>query len=173
MKYPHFIIVILLSTLLYQSCVCTSSDATYVYLVRHADKGGKDSLSLEGIERAYQLKHLLVNSQINTVFSTDYNRTKDTAHPLATSLNKKVKIYNAKTLDVLAKEIKDNYKGKRLLVVGHSNTTPSMVNLLLNNESLSSIDEKEYDKLYLVVLNQCGKSELVEMQYGVESPKKH
>jgi hypothetical protein len=87
-------------------------------------------------------------------------------------LKKEVEIYNAKNLDTLAKDINENYKGKRVLVVGHSNTTPSMVNLLLNKESLSSIDENEYDKLYLVILNQCCDSELVEMQYGVESPKK-
>jgi len=152
------------------SCKCDSAESTYIYLVRHADKGGKDSLSMEGITRADQLKHMLSKTGIDMVFSTNYNRTKDTAKPLAEALNLEVEMYNPKDLEAFSVQLKENYPGKRILVVGHSNTTPTLTNFLMGNEHLKQIDEKEYDNLYLVVSNTCCASTLLEMEFGAESP---
>lgn len=162
--------LIFVSTFIYQSCKCSPSENTYVYLVRHADKGGKDSLSYEGFKRAQQLAHLLNKTGIDKIYSTNYNRTKDTANPLATDLGQEVVIYDPRNLEAFANALKENDLGKKIVVVGHSNTTPSLTNLLLGLDKLNQIDEQEYDKLYLVILNPNCESQLLEMEYGQKSP---
>jgi len=164
-------LIFLIFALFYQSCKDSNSKSTYIYLVRHADKGGKDSLSLEGVNRANQLLHLLGNAEIGTIYSTNYKRTKDTAMPLANAIQKEIEIYNPQNLEALASSIRTKHTGQRILVVGHSNTTPTLVNLLYNKEQIDQINESEYDKLYLVILNPCCENELIEMEYGVISPK--
>ena len=41
-------------------------------------------------------------------------------------------------------------KGKTILIVGHSNTVPAMVNHLLKEEKLEQLGENEYDKIFIV-----------------------
>ncbi len=120
-----------------------------IYLVRHAEKaktGGKDPvLTQQGELRANKLAERLAASKIKRVFSTDYNRTRSTAQPLAEKLGLKVEIYNPRELEVFAQQVK-KMEGN-ILIVGHSNTTPMMVHLL-GGDAHGDIDESVYDRLY-------------------------
>src|SRR5688500_4636201 len=67
-----------------------SSCATKFYVVRHAEKESANSnmtsdvpLSAAGMARAEELKELLKDKKIVRIYSTDYQRTKSTAAPLA------------------------------------------------------------------------------------------
>ena len=54
----------------------------------------------------------------------------------------------------------------RILVAGHSNTTPKLVELLGGNPG-PPIDEKtEYDRLYVVVLGADGAVTTTLLRYG-------
>ena len=148
MKFYYAIIKISLAlTLLFSSTALLAEQS--IYLVRHAEKvkdGGKDPVLTEkGVLRANKLAERLSSSKIKHVFSTDYNRTRSTALPLANKLGLKVEIYNPRELQVFAEQVK-HLKGD-VLIVGHSNTTPVLVGLL-GGDAHGDIDESEYDRLY-------------------------
>src|SRR5947209_14500127 len=67
--------------------VCTANAAPVIFIVRHAEKastGGKDpDLSVQGQKRADALAHILKDSQITSVFVTEFKRTQETAAPAA------------------------------------------------------------------------------------------
>lgn len=144
---------------------------TVVYLVRHAEKGAakgammsKDpGLTAQGKARAKALARLLKDAGIDYVFSSDYKRTRNTAQPIAKLLGVEVELYDPRNLDELSTIIKG--KAGRYLVVGHSNTTPSMVELL-GGQPGTPIKESEYDRLYTVVLTDGAEPVTVLLRYG-------
>ena len=120
------------------------------YLVRHAEKaaGPDPTLTEAGQARAIALAETLRHADIDTVYSSDYKRTRETAAPIADMLAVEVQLYDPDHLEALASRLKKT--GGRALVVGHSNTTPRLV-WLLGGEPGSPIDEaSEYDRLYVV-----------------------
>jgi len=67
--------------------VCTANAAPVIFIVRHAEKassGGNDpDLSPQGQKRADAVAHILKDSQITSVFVTEFKRTQQTAAPTA------------------------------------------------------------------------------------------
>jgi len=124
------------------------------FFIRHAEKDRSDNsnknpeLTEAGHERAQKWSEIFSNITFDHVYSTDYNRTKQTAQPTATRNNLEISIYDPRKLDGPA-FIEVN-KGKTVLVVGHSNTTPSFVNAILNEEKYSDIDDLNNGKLFIV-----------------------
>ena len=55
--------------------------------------------------------------------------------------------------------------GGRHLVVGHSNTTPSVVELL-GGDPGSKIEKTEYDRLYIVTIGADGAVSTLLIRYG-------
>jgi phosphohistidine phosphatase SixA len=133
--------------------------ATY-YFVRHAEKDRSDKsnrnphLTEKGLERAENWSNALMNIKFDAVYSTDYNRTKETAQPTADKNNLELTIYDPRNLDGNA-FLKAN-KGKTVLVVGHSNTTPMFVNSVLGNEKYPQIDDNNNANLYIVTVSTSG-----------------
>lgn len=127
-----------------------NADAVTI-LVRHAEKvdaSADPELTAAGHARAQSLARLLAKSDIDAVYSTDTIRTRDTARPVAERLGLEITIYDGRRLEDLAAELKA--KGRRALVVGHSNTTPALVTLL-GGDAGPPIPDEEYDRLYFVV----------------------
>ena len=138
------------------------------FLVRHAEKeGGPDpALTAAGKVRAAALSELLRDDGIDAVLSSDFRRTRETAQPVATVLNKDIEIYDPYDLLDLAEQLRD--RGGRVLVVGHSNTTPELARLL-GGEPGAPIDEAtEYDRLYVVTVFEDGRVETELRRYGNE-----
>lgn len=123
---------------------------TVIYFVRHAEKSaGLDPvLTSAGINRAEQIAHMLKDAGITYIHSTQFNRTVQTAQPLAKMLGIEPSVYGHHRLRELADELV-NTPGRHL-VVGHSNTTAAMVKLL-GGESVE-IKESDYDRMYQLVL---------------------
>jgi broad specificity phosphatase PhoE len=152
------------------------ADPLLVFLVRHAEKvdHSRDAdLSPEGYERAQELARVLSDAGIQKIYSTDYTRTRETAKPLADQLEKEIILYDARELYALAKELRDG--GGRYLVVGHSNTTPALVEILGGEPGIPILEETEYDRLY--VLSIKGKEvQSALLRYGrpcSSAPSKH
>ena len=67
----------------------SSSDASVYYFIRHAEKDRSDKsnrnpdLIQKGLLRAVKWSYVLENVSFDAVYSTDYNRTKQTAQPTA------------------------------------------------------------------------------------------
>lgn len=133
-----------------------TNETTTVYLVRHAEKqsdGTRDpDLTQIGQTRARRLAYMLTKADIDKVYSTDYKRTRNTAKPVAKSINKEVEMYNPQAIDNLVAEIKSG-NGMNYLIVGHSNSTPTLVNLILGEEKYQQLDESDYGNLFILQIN--------------------
>jgi len=144
-----------------------SEEIYTIYLVRHAEKVDQSrdpELSPAGYVRAATLAQTLHSAEIAYVHSTDFIRTRKTAEPLASINGIEVDLYDPSDLKGLVEEMLR--VGGRHLVVGHSNTTPRMVDLL-GGESGADIDETdEYDRLYLVTINGFGEVSTILLRYG-------
>ena len=123
-----------------------------IYLVRHAEKvgdGSKDpALTPEGAQRATHLAVLLKSAGIARVFSTDYRRTRSTAQPTADIAGVGIEVYDPDALEVVARDLLT--LDSNALVVGHSNTTPELVELMGGEGGPPIVEEWEYDRVYLV-----------------------
>lgn len=122
-----------------------------IYLVRHAEKqtdGTKNpSLTQQGQQRAEKLAQMLKLNNIKRIFSTQYKRTMQTALPLSKQLKIDIEFYDPRKLLLFANDIKT--LKENILIVGHSNTTPVLVELL-GGKSFGSIKDNEYDRLYVL-----------------------
>ncbi|MCY4397871.1 MAG: histidine phosphatase family protein [Gemmatimonadetes bacterium] len=131
----------------------TEDPAVVVYLVRHAEKAddGTDDppLALHGQIRVQTLLALLADVDLTHVHTTDLKRTQDTARPFAQRAQLEANIYDPRGLESLAADI--IAAPGRHFVSGHSNTTPALV-AALGGDPSDPIDEMEYDRLYIVVI---------------------
>jgi phosphohistidine phosphatase SixA len=84
------------------------------------------------------------------IYATEYKRAQSTVAPLSKKRNLPVKTYDAGQLKELAAEITSFKKGRRIVVVGHSNTTPALANLLVKADQYRPLDESEYDQIWLI-----------------------
>lgn len=126
-----------------------------IYLVRHAEKEGNPAdpgnpgLSACGVLRAHGLARILVDAKLEKIFSTDYERTLGTAHPVADALSLEIEIYDPGDLELTSGMLLK--RQQNALVVGHSNTTPVLAGLLAG-ETLEPFEEHLYDRLYQVTV---------------------
>lgn len=145
-----------------------------IYLVRHAEKqtdATKDpDLTETGRLRAANLAVLLKSAGIDRVFTTDYKRTRETAVPVAEDAGVELEIYDPKALDALAVRLLES-KGNAL-VVGHSNTTPELVDLLGGEGGPPIVEAWEYDRLYLLLTDngKVTQTILLHLPPGTEAP---
>jgi len=123
-----------------------------IVLVRHAEKQSGDNphLTEAGNQRAQKLATYLGDLEVKSIYSSDYNRTIETATPLANKLKKEPLIYNPRELQQFSDMLLLKEAGL-YVVVGHSNTTPTLSNYLCNCDDFPSIDESDYTNIYVVV----------------------
>lgn len=138
---------------------------TTYYLIRHAEKDRSDKtnrnphLTEKGLKRADNWSNVLKDVKFDAIYSTDYNRTKETALPTAKANNLEIKLYDPRKM--ASKEFLANTKGKNVLVVGHSNTTPMFVNALLSEKKYDMIADNNNGNLYIVTITNNSKSSSV------------
>jgi len=159
MKNLIYLLPIVLLTLFLNSCKSKSdlvdkeisNQTKVIYLVRHAEKMLNKSrdpeLTKAGKKRAQKLALMLKDENITQIYSTNFLRTKNTALPLSKIMKTEVQIYSHKD-ENFANSIKS--AKANLLIVGHSNSTPTLVNKILGEEKYEQLDEKEYTKLFKV-----------------------
>jgi phosphohistidine phosphatase SixA len=143
-----------------------AADGPTIYLVRHAEKIVEDSsdpgLTEVGQARAVIFAAMLHGKNVSHIFSTPYTRTRDTAAPTAHEHGVSIEEYDPDQGPQLVDKLK-TLTGV-ILVTGHSNTIPGLVNLL-SGESFQDLDERVYDRVYIVTLDEHGHAEL-EVAYS-------
>lgn len=150
------------------------SEKTF-FLVRHAEKelDEKDpGLTEEGKKRAEILSIILDDISIDQVYSSDYNRTKLTAQPVCDKKGLGINLYNPRKLEAFVESKLLTSEGKMALVVGHSNSTPSLLNYLTNSQQFEMIDESDYDNFFVVSYNASKEVKVVNLKFG-HSLKSH
>ncbi len=151
-----------------------SACTTKYYIVRHAERlnNSADSpLSTAGNARANILRDSLSGKGIGSIFASTFQRTQQTAQPLATALNLGLTLYKPDTTAGLVARL-NKIRGKSVLVVGHSNTVPDLV-LGLSGQSVAPIPETDFDNLYIVKISRgwgSTRRTLVHTTYGPPSP---
>ena len=136
-------------------------------LVRHAEKqmGDKPALTPDGEARAERLSFMLERTKLDAVYSTRTKRTRSTAAPTAASHELRVIDYDAQQLQDFAKSLKQLYRGKTVLVVGHSNTTPALANYLAGTDRYPRFSELDYTNLYVVTIPRIGAPRVLQLRY--------
>jgi len=173
----HYLILVLALTLLLPSCkqveeekVETLTAASTFYFIRHAEKDRSDAnnrdpkLMTEGLERAQKWREVLSNVKFDAIYSTDYNRTKETAQPTADANNLELVSYDPSNLDGVA--FLETNRGKNVLVVGHSNTTPMFVNAILDSEKYPKMEDDNNANLYILTVS--GSGEIVDVLLKID-----
>ncbi|MES2005938.1 MAG: phosphoglycerate mutase family protein [Bacteroidota bacterium] len=150
-----------------------SAQTTTYILLRHAEKDTSAAgstmmkadppLTKEGEARARNLPDLLKAYTPDMIYSTNYIRTKSTVTPLAKKFNKEIQLYDPKNLASFA-EMLLQQKGKTIVVAGHSNSTPQLVNLLLKENKYPNLDESIYNQFWIVTVTD-GRAEAKVITY--------
>jgi phosphohistidine phosphatase SixA len=125
-------------------------DQYTLYLVRHAEKQKtKDNPPLTecGQQRAQQLATILNDVTIKRVYSTQYQRTLSTAQPIAKQKGLTIEQYRPNALSQFALHL--TTQKENAVIVGHSNTTPQLAQLISNKE-VNKLPEHEYQTLYQI-----------------------
>jgi broad specificity phosphatase PhoE len=159
------ILIVLIVLFAFPSCnqkAEKKEDVSTYYLIRHAEKDRSDTtnrnpeLTEEGLRRAELWATHFKDIKFDAVYSTDYMRTKQTAIPTAKANNVELQLYNPS--DMKIEEFIAKTKGKTVLIVGHSNTTPTFTNALLGEEKYEDIADDNNSNLYIVTVTKDSKS---------------
>jgi broad specificity phosphatase PhoE len=143
--------------------------ATTFILVRHAEttgSGTNPNLSAAGMARADELARIMGSLSLDAVYSTNFNRTMQTASPVAADQGLTIQSYSGSNLNATADEILGNYPAGKILMVGHSNTTPDFINVLTGTNDYPQLPETEYDNLFIVTVLEKGRAEVLQLKYG-------
>lgn len=142
---------------------------TSFILVRHAETtgiGSDPALSPAGVERANALARALNNVTLSAVYSTNFKRTQQTAEAVAADQTLLIDPYDPFDLDPFVDGVLKDFEGEVILVVGHSNTTPALLNVLTGTNNYQNLPETEYDNMYLVTLAEKGRATVIHLKYG-------
>jgi len=147
MKRLPFIFLILLLL------AAGANAAPVIFIVRHGEKastGGNDpDLSLEGQKRAEALARILKDSEITSVFVTEFKRTQQTAAPTAKAAQISPTIVSGKDTGALIEKLRA--LNGNALVVGHGNTIPDLLKAFGIAASVN-IPEDDYSEIFVVLL---------------------
>lgn len=147
---------------------------TTVILVRHAEKNIEPNnpdpdLSPAGQLRAQELMRVLSSTAVDAIYATNLKRTQQTVKPVADKLGLTPTVIDAKGTSDLVNRIVTANRGQTVLVAGHSNTVPAIVNALGGGSS-PDIPDGEYDNLFVVTIYKFGKAKVVRLKYGSSLP---
>jgi broad specificity phosphatase PhoE len=133
-----------------------------VVLVRHADYDGgpgDPSLNATGLARRDQLAQVLAKVGVAHIIVSEWARTHQTAATLAADLGLTPEEIPALDLDAIEAAARSH--PSTVLIVGHSNTVPELVDRFTSTSDPAPSIEGEFDNLFVVVTGQ-----LIHLQYG-------
>ena len=132
------------------------TDELQLFILRHTEKQEPDAedpqLSEQGIKRAQYWARVLQDVQFDAVYTTNFKRNIQTANLVTAGRDVELKIYYPMSFDV--KQFLQQEQGKRILIIGHSNTIPDMVNRLVGSNEEPPMSHQNYNLLYIVNIDQ-------------------
>jgi broad specificity phosphatase PhoE len=168
-------VAVLLSAATGMALAAQAARATTVILVRHAEKAAEPAddppLTSVGEARARDLWIAVKDAGVGAVITTQLVRTRATAQPTVAAMHLTPEVIRAGGA-THAKDVADavrKHAGQTVLVVGHSNTVPAIVEAL-GAPRPPAICDPEYDNLYVVTLAPDGKAGLVRAKFGMRTP---
>jgi phosphohistidine phosphatase SixA len=154
----------------------TAATTTTVILVRHAEKAASPAddppLNSAGEARSRDLVQAVRDAGVSAIITTQFARTRATGQPIATALGitpTVVAATNTNHVQDVVAEIR-KHPGQTVLVVGHSNTVPAIVEAL-GAKRPPAICDSQYDNLFVVTMPTSGAVGAVRAKYGEPSPR--
>lgn len=151
----------------------SQSNVTQIYILRHTEKQDDSAedpvLSDVGIARAKYWKNVLQHTEFDQVFTTDFKRNIQTAKLISSSNSIKPELYYPMSFDVL--KFLNLIKGQRVLIIGHSNTIPDMVNRLINETHYPPMSHDNYNILFIVTIHENGDTS--SSMLNIEMPEQY
>jgi phosphohistidine phosphatase SixA len=148
--------LLILLSLIFVFAQMVVAQKTEVWIIRHAEKETSDpqntnpDLSAEGQERAQKLVKLMADIKLDKAFSTPYKRTRQTLAPLVKA--KGIELVDYSDVAQLAKQIRKEYSGKKIIIAGHSNTILEIVEAFGIARPVATIGEKEFNNILHITL---------------------
>lgn len=158
-------IVMLLALVSCLPLPAAAEETTYL-LFRHAEKsdqGDDPVLSEQGRQRALALAASLQQAGVTRIFSSDYNRTRETVAPASQLMGIEIELYDPADLEGFANALRG--MSGVIAICGHSNTTPELASLL-SGEATEPMPESEYGRVYTVVVKDSGGTTVRATQGG-------
>jgi broad specificity phosphatase PhoE len=150
--------------------LCWPRQVTTVMLIRHAEPGdtppGNPTLNTAGQARAQTLVHVAGSAGVAAIFATELTRTQQTAQPLATQLGLTITQVPAADVTGLVSQIRTSHRGQVVLVAGHSNTVPQIIQAL--GGGTVTIGDGEFDNLFVVTI-WWKRVKVLRLKYGSAS----
>jgi len=138
----------------------------FLILLRHAEResnGSDPSLSTAGRARAKVLATMLADTGIDAIFTSEFKRTQETAAPLAARLGLTPTQLDD---DMTRAPLQVRAAGRCVLVVGHSDTVPALIEAL-GGPSVR-IDDDIFNRFFVLHVDN-GSASLLSMTYGASS----
>jgi hypothetical protein len=89
-----------------------------------------------------------------------------TVDSLATAKGLSTNIYQPKDLKQLGIDLNESKDKNRVIIAGHSNTTPAMANVLMERQIINiGFDESDYDNFLVVNILPDGIRKLYQLRY--------
>ena len=159
-------------SILLLAALTPSAQAATIILVRHAERNAGMApdvlLTPQGEERAKQLARVLKDSNIQAIFTTEVRRTRQTADPTAQQFHLQPIVIPQKDVDALLSRLQALPDDETVLVVGHANTVPLLVERL-GGGVVPALSDTEYDRMVVVVTRGKGKPAILTLRYGEAS----
>jgi len=165
-------LIIVLAFLFVGQQTIYAQKTTKIWVVRHAEKetsNPKDKdpdLSPEGKERAEALAKYLKGEALDSIFSTNYKRTKLTGYPTADKIGLAIKTYDSATQNAFVQGLLKNAQGKKMLIIGHSNTVQEILVAFGLAKPVKDLTEDDYDYIFTLTL-KGDKKEVKVDRYGL------
>jgi broad specificity phosphatase PhoE len=158
------------------SCNGTQPGSTVILIVRHAEKASDadDSpLSDAGTQRAQALAGLAADAGVSAIYTTQFKRNQETAKPLSDRTGvaltqMPVNLSNPGDYGkILARDILEKHAGQTVLVVGHANTVPLIVEGLTGKSGEAG--DAAYQDIFVVIIPPSGPARMIKTRYGQPS----
>jgi broad specificity phosphatase PhoE len=124
-----------------------------VYVARHAEQVADvedPPLSEEGRARAWMLREFFRDAGLTAVYATELRRNTETGAMVTEPLGFEATLVRAASLDGLVARVQREQPHGRVLIVGHSNTVPKILEELGYPNEIT-IDHHEFDNLFIVM----------------------
>ena len=140
-----------------------------VLLVRHAEidlppTSADPPLNAAGRQRAEALARMAEPAEVKSLFCSPLIRTKQTVQPFEARSGLTAEI--APPPAEFARQVLGMATDAAVLVVGHSNTVPAMIEALGIRPPIPAIGEREFDNFFIVTIGSAGPPALLHLKYA-------
>ncbi len=150
----------------------SAASTTTVFVMRHAEKLTSNpqdpdpALAPAGEARALELAQFFGRAPkgqgLDAVIVSEFRRAQDTVRPLANRLGVPVIVVPAEETRKTAKRALADNRGGRVLIVGHSDTVPEIVNEL-SGVDVGPMSEADYGIVYLVTIPRFSRAAVTRL----------